>query len=205
MNSRASLRCHLGGAVMLVMASLPVHAATLTLQVKSTTGGAVEDAVVYLTSGKAARLAVQEPNAIIDQVNKEFVPLVSVVQTGTRINFPNKDNIRHQVYSFSKAKKFEIKLYADTPSKPVLFDQPGYVTMGCNIHDNMIAHLLVVDTPYFARTDRNGTARMAAVPPGDYTLTVWYYQRPDKDALEKPVSVKSDQTYTLDIPTRSTD
>jgi len=181
------------------------HAANLSLQVKSTTGTPVEDVIVYLMSNKTANLPVQSANAQIEQVDREFIPLVSVVQTGSRINFPNKDRFRHHVYSFSPAKKFEIKLYADTPSKPVLFDKAGYVVMGCNIHDNMISHLLIVDTPYFAKTDARGMARIVDVPAGDYSLIAWYYKQPDKDAQSIPLSLKTDATQTLVIKTRAGD
>lgn len=195
----------LAWATLLVVTLLPAQAATLTLQIKSASGVSVEDAVVYLMSNQTLQLPVRAPNARIDQINKTFVPPVSVVQTGTRISFPNKDNIRHHVYSFSKAKKFEIKLYADTPAKPVLFDQAGYVVMGCNIHDNMIAHMLVVDTPYFAVSDKRGVAQIMDVPPGEYSLIAWYYMRPDLDAAVTPLKLKADQTQTLVIKTRSTD
>lgn len=192
-------------ATLLIVAFLPAQAVTLTVNITSSSGAAVDDAVVYLMSNQTLKLPVRAPNARIDQINKTFVPPVSVVQTGTRISFPNKDNIRHQVYSFSKAKKFEIKLYADTPAKPVLFDQPGYVVMGCNIHDKMIAHMLVVDTPYFAVSDKRGVAQIMDVPPGDYSLIAWYYMRPDLDAAVTTLKLKSDQTQTLVIKTRSTD
>lgn len=192
-------------ATLLIAAFLPAQAATLTVNIISGSGAAVEDVVVYLMSNQTLKLPVRAPNARIDQINKTFVPPVSVVQTGTRISFPNKDNIRHHVYSFSKAKKFEIKLYADTPTKPVLFDQPGYVVMGCNIHDNMIAHMLVVDTPYFAVSDKRGVAQIMDVPPGEYSLIAWYYMRPDLDAAVTTLRLKADQTQTLVIKTRSTD
>ena len=205
MNAKWLLQYHVRWITLLFLATLSAQAATLTLQVKSASGAAVEDAVVYLMSPLTPRLRIREPNARIDQINKMFVPAVSVVQTGTRITFPNKDNIRHQVYSFSKAKKFEIKLYADTPAKPVLFDQPGYVVMGCNIHDNMIAHLLVVDTPYFALSDKRGMAQIVDVPTGDYSLIAWYYMRPDLDAASIPLNLKTDQAQILVIKTRPTD
>ncbi|OYY61027.1 MAG: hypothetical protein B7Y50_05510 [Hydrogenophilales bacterium 28-61-11] len=180
----------------------PAHAVTLTLQIRDTRGAAVEDAVVYLMSNQSHRMPVKNTTLRIDQVDKTFVPLVSVAQTGTRVSFPNKDNIRHHVYSFSSAKKFEIKLYADTPSQPVLFDKPGVVVMGCNIHDNMVAHLLLVDTPFFAQSDRQGNARIDGLPPGDYSLIAWYYMRPDKDAGEIPLSLKTDTSRTITITTR---
>ncbi|MEW6120815.1 MAG: methylamine utilization protein [Pseudomonadota bacterium] len=181
------------------------HAATLEVELRAAGGEPVEDAVVYLRSGKTRGLPLRAADARIDQIDKTFVPLVSVVQTGTRITFPNKDNIRHHVYSFSKAKRFEIKLYADTPAKPVLFDKPGYVVMGCNIHDTMIAHLLVVDTPWFAKSDRQGRASLRDVPPGDYSLIVWYYMRPDKDALASRVSLRGDEKRTLVVKTRASE
>lgn len=195
----------LAWATLLIVAFLPAQAATLTVNITSGSGAAVEDAVVYLMSNQTMKSPVRVPNARIDQINKTFVPPISVVQTGTRISFPNKDNIRHHVYSFSKAKKFEIKLYADTPAKPVLFDQPGYVVMGCNIHDNMIAHMLVVDTPYFAISDKRGVAQIMDVPPGEYSMIAWYYMRPDLDAAVTTLKLKVDQTQTLVIKTRSTD
>jgi plastocyanin len=205
MNARLHLQYHLSWITLFFTTTLSVQAATLTLQIRSASGVPVEDAVVYLMSPLTPKMPVREPNSRIDQVNKMFVPAVSVVQTGTRITFPNKDNIRHQVYSFSKAKKFEIKLYADTPAKPVLFDQPGYVVMGCNIHDNMIAHMLVVDTPYFGLSDKRGVAQIVDVPPGDYSLIAWYYMRPDMDAGVKPLSLKTDQTQALIIKIHPTD
>ena len=113
------------------------------------------------------------PTAIIDQVNRKFVPRVSVVQAGTPIKFPNSDNIRHSVYSFSAPRIFTLKLYAGTPAIPVVFDQPGIVVLGCNIHDTMVAWILVVNTPYFARTAADGTATLSGLPPGNYVLRTW--------------------------------
>ena len=181
------------------------QAATLTLNLRDERGNPAEDTVVYLMSEKTPGMPLKQPQTQIDQINKTFVPLVSVVQRGTRIQFPNKDNIRHHVYSFSKAKKFEIKLYADTPAKPILFDQPGYVAMGCNIHDTMIAHLLVVESPYFAVADRTGRAVISDVPPGNYSLIAWHYMRPDKDALVMPVKIGADASLTATVRTRTGD
>lgn len=175
------------------------QAASLSLQVRDGGGNPVEDAVVYLMSKHASRLPLKTPTLRIDQIDKTFVPLVSVAQTGTRVSFPNRDNIRHHVYSFSSAKKFEIKLYADTPSRPVVFDRAGVVVMGCNIHDTMIAHLLVVDTPYFGKSDRAGNLRIDDVPPGDYSLIAWDYLRPDRNALTMPLGLKGDTRRTLTL------
>ena len=95
-----------------------------------------------------------------------------VVQTGTSVSFPNFDTVRHHVYSFSPTKTFEIKLYAGTPAKPVIFDKAGTATLGCNIHDRMIAHIHVVDTPYFGVTDGMGRVTID-LPAGDHVARIW--------------------------------
>jgi len=103
-----------------------------------------------------------------------FVPHVLPVQTGTAVRFPNSDDIRHQVYSFSSAKQFQIPLYKGTPANPVVFDRAGVVTLGCSIHDRMTAYVVVVDTPYFATTDKKGRGALASLGAGKYSLRVWY-------------------------------
>jgi hypothetical protein len=97
---------------------------------------------------------------------------------GSAVSFPNKDTVRHHVYSFSPAKVFDLKLYAGTPTTQVVFGAPGVVVLGCNIHDKMAAWLLVVDTPYYAKTDTSGSATLTAVPGGNYTLRVWHPNLP---------------------------
>jgi hypothetical protein len=101
------------------------------------------------------------------------VPHVMVVRTGTTITFPNSDRIRHQVYSFSPAKTFALKLYAGSPKTPVEFDQSGLVVLGCNIHDTMVAFVGVVDSPYFAKTTDSGIATVN-LPAGRYRMRVWH-------------------------------
>lgn len=111
---------------------------------------------------------------VIDQIDKQFVPAVNVVPVGAAVQFPNKDQIRHHVYSFSPAKTFEIPLYAGTPKDRVVFDRPGVVVLGCNIHDWMRAYVFVTAAPYFAATGDDGTARLRGLPPGEYQLTLWH-------------------------------
>ena len=156
------------------------RAEQLRVSVVDQTGAPVPDAVVYAMPADAKASAkapsAKRPQAIIDQIKRRFVPLVSVVQVGTAVSFPNRDNIEHDVYSFSPAKRFELRLYHGIPAKPVVFDKPGLVVMGCNIHDQMIAYLLVVDTPWFAKTDAQGQASIENVRSGGYRLTVWHYR-----------------------------
>jgi hypothetical protein len=115
-------------------------------------------------------------------VKRRFVPLVSVAQTGAAITFPNKDNIEHDVYSFSPAKRFELNLYHGIPASPVVFDKPGLVVMGCNIHDAMIAYLLIVDTPWFAKTDASGQAIIDNLPADAYRVIAWHPRISDPNA-----------------------
>jgi hypothetical protein len=110
---------------------------------------------------------------IIDQRDKQFVPYVTALQVGTSVMFPNHDNIRHHVYSLSPAKKFELPLYTGIPAKPVVFDKVGFVTLGCNIHDWMIAYVAVLPTPYFQVTAKKGVALLKGLPAGQYTVKVW--------------------------------
>jgi hypothetical protein len=110
----------------------------------------------------------------VDQINLEFVPHVKPVVVGSPVYFPNKDDVRHHVYSFSPAKRFELPLYAGTPAAPVVFDRPGIVAIGCNIHDWMLGYLYVAETPYLARTGADGRARLENLPAGRYVVRVWH-------------------------------
>ena len=131
------------------------------------------DAVVAaFPSSGAPTNAGTPPQVIIDQIKKEFVPYVTAVQVGTPVAFPNKDNIRHHVYSFSDAKSFELPLYKGTPTEPIVFDTGGVVVLGCNIHDWMLAYVYILDTPYFARTGDDGLAVLPGLPPGTYDIEV---------------------------------
>jgi plastocyanin len=149
-----------------------LEAGSLTVVVKNGKGAPVSDAVVYAKSSATAARA--EKKAVIDQQNKQFIPYVTAVQVGTSVMFPNKDNIRHHVYSLSPAKRFELPLYAGVPAEPVVFDKEGFVTLGCNIHDWMIAYVAVLATPYFQITGRDGHVAWNDLAPGQYTVAVWH-------------------------------
>jgi plastocyanin len=160
-------------AAFLILAAVhPATAGTLLVEVRDIRGAAVSEAVVYAVP-EAKAPAPPARRAVLDQKNRMFVPHVLAIQTGTAVIFPNSDNVRHQVYSFSPAKRFQLPLYAGTPAEPVVFDKPGVVTVGCNIHDQMSAHLVVVDTPYFALT-ADGRAELSGLPEGKYDVRVWH-------------------------------
>lgn len=166
---RAMLRLTALTSAAIGFASLGI-AAELSVQFHDAAGKPVPDIVAYVNSAAAKPVGLQVD---IDQVNKEFVPYVTVVPVGSRIRFPNKDNIRHHVYSFSDAKKFELKLYSGVPAEPVLFDRAGVVALGCNIHDWMLAYVLVVDTPWFGKSNNNGELTLS-LPPGPHQLQLWH-------------------------------
>jgi hypothetical protein len=175
------------GSLALASSSL-VGAATLTVSVTDQDSAPVGDAVVYATPLVATVAHKAPAPAEIAQINKAFAPLVSVVQTGAALSFPNKDPFRHHVYSFSPAKTFELKLYSGVPAAPVVFDKPGVVILGCNIHDSMVAYLLVVDTPFFAKSDATGQAHLDGLPTGDYEVRVWHAR------LANPVAARTINT-----------
>jgi hypothetical protein len=119
-------------------------------------------------------------------VDKQFVAYVTPVYVGSRVRLlPNKDNVRHQVYSFSPAKRFDLPLYAGTDAPPVLFDKPGVVVLGCNIHDWMIGYIYVSETPFFAKTGSAGTASLEDMPSGDYLVKIWH---PSMERTEEAAS-----------------
>jgi len=154
--------------------ALTARAGNVQIQVNAPNGKPLADAVVFLDSPAAKALAKPTIGAEVAQANRQVAPQVSVVTVGSQVLFPNHDTVRHHVYSFSPAKTFELKLYSGKPSNPVLFDRSGVVILGCNIHDNMAAWVVVVETPYFGKTDANGRLTLDAVPNGNYQLHAWH-------------------------------
>ena len=166
----------LGCAGALLAAS--AQAADVQVQVQDASGRPLADAVVFLESEQARRQVRPVAGLEMAQNHKQFVPQVLIVPVGSEVRFPNHDTVRHHVYSFSPAKKFELKLYAGTPAQPVRFEQSGVVVLGCNIHDQMVGWVLVLDTPYYAQTSANGQVALSAVPAGHYRLRTWHARLP---------------------------
>lgn len=150
----------------------PLYAAVLQAELVDAAGEPLGDAVITLRGSSDSPRAL--PPVQMDQRNKQFQPHVLAVRTGTSVSFPNSDDIRHQVYSFSPAKRFELRLYQGTPSEPVLFDKPGLVVLGCNIHDWMLGYIYVTDDPWLAVSDDDGRAVIADLPAGRYVVTLWH-------------------------------
>jgi plastocyanin len=190
--SRRPARLVLALALVLLPVRLsPALLATGALEavVKDDQGQALADVVVSLAAPGAAA-APRPVQAVMDQQNKEFVPRVLPVLIGSPVMFPNRDNIRHHVYSFSSPKRFELPLYIGTPAAPVVFDKPGPVVLGCNIHDWMVGYIYVLPTPYFAKTSADGRARVAELPPGTYEVRVWHPRmRSEPEKTGKPITI----------------
>lgn len=164
-------------SLMLALAPVWAFAAggNIRVEIKTAKGEPVADAVASLIPTDAApRISPPEEPVRIVQREEEFTPYVTAVAVGTRVSFPNQDKVQHHVYSLSKTKPFELPLYKEQAHEPMLFDKAGVVSLGCNIHDWMSAYVVVLATPYFAKTPADGVAPLATVPPGHYRLEVWH-------------------------------
>lgn len=160
--------------LLLLATTLSAPAADFSCTISSPKGEPVADAVVSLVPLDVAAPPVSATAQVeIVQEDQEFTTYVTVVQAGTKVVFPNHDNVQHHVYSLSKPKKFELPLYNPGQAESIVIDIPGLVTIGCNIHDWMITHLVVVPTPWFAKTGDHGSARITA-PAGRYRLEIWH-------------------------------
>jgi len=158
---------------LLLVLPLAAVATELRVTVALADGTPLADAVVVAdpASSAAVDARARRPRAVMDQRNLQFVPEILVIRTGTSVEFPNSDQVLHQVYSFSGAKKFQLSLYAGRQHDPVVFDKPGLVVLGCNIHDNMIGYIYVTDSPWFGRSDAHGAVSLD-LPDGSYTVSV---------------------------------
>ena len=195
-------RISLVRAAFVLLLAPCARAPAMTVEVVDQTDAVLQDAVVYVvpTSGK---LPSHGPlTAVIDQVGRQFSPRVTVIQTGTSVTFPNKDNIRHQVYSFSLPKVFELRLYSGTTASPVVFDKQGLVVMGCNIHDQMVGFVQVVDTPWFAKSGPDGVARIDG-PNEDVVVHVWHWRAGDQKELVRTMKASPDARLRIAIDVKS--
>jgi plastocyanin len=167
-----------------------VQAANLQVLVQGAAGQPLADAVLLLEPQGAKPALKPAAEVEIAQRGRRFVPAVTVVPVGTKVQFPNQDTVRHHLYSFSPAKRFELKLYVGRPENPVEFDRAGVVVLGCNIHDTMVGWVIVSDTPWYAKTQATGRATLADVPPGHYVLRSWHPDLPaGSTGVEQPVTV----------------
>ena len=189
-----------GGLGALICAATTANAATLTVAVTDRAGKPVGDAAIYAVPAHRARSdAAAAPTAVMDQREQTFSPHVLVVEAGSAVEFPNHDTVGHHVYSFSDAKSFELPLYSGRAHAPIVFDTPGVVDIGCNIHDHMEAHIVIVDTPYFGVTSGSDSAEIVDVPPGQYTVHVYTPRLPPRSQPAPHSIVISNSAAHIDI------
>lgn len=171
---RAMRTPFLPAAIAVATLAVPAAASAATVQVtvRQADGTPLRDAVVMIESAAAPR-AVRRQAYVMEQRNIAFQPHVLVVPVGAQVLFPNRDTVRHHVYSFSKPKRFDLKLYGREDQRSVTFDTAGVVALGCNIHDTMTGFIVVSATPLYATADAQGRVVIADVPAGGVTLRVF--------------------------------
>lgn len=171
------------------LAAAPAAAAPVAITVHGQTGAALAGAVVTVeVPGRAAPVA--RGPYVIEQRDIQFQPRVLIVPVGATVGFPNRDKVRHHVYSFSKPRKFDLRLYGREDTRTVLFDKPGVVALGCNIHDAMSGFVFVTATPFAAQAGAAGRVAWSDVPPGQAVLRVWHPSiRAPGNTLSRPVTV----------------
>ena len=187
-------------ANLLQAVSIAASAATVVVEVRDPQGAPLTDAVVYATPEGHDSAHANRGAAVMDQKDKTFVPHVLPVQVGTSVKFPNSDDIQHQVYSFSPAKTFQLPLYKGTPANPVIFTSAGVVTLGCNIHDKMNGFIVVLDTPYFEKTETGGRVEVRNLEPGKYSVHVWHpdmASEPPAQTISIGDSDRKELTFTV--------
>ena len=182
------------------LASAPLAAAPLTVRVVDAAGQPVRNAVVTLRPAGAAARPMRAAGAYsVSQKDLQFHPFVLVVPVGATVSFPNLDPTKHHVYSFSPAKRFELKLFARDQSRSVNFDKAGMVALGCNIHDAMSAYIVVTDSAWTSRTDNRGVVRFGDVPPATGSLSVWhpYLRAPGGTLTQRLAANQTTASFTV--------
>jgi plastocyanin len=169
------------------------HAGVLEVKALQRDGKPLVGAVITVDAESPALPPATPLEAVMDQVNLAFVPDVLVLPVNSSVQFPNSDAVRHQVYSFSNVRKFQLPLYRGKPYPPVVFERPGVVTLGCNIHDNMLAYIVVTAAPFFGRTNATGSWAAPAAPGGRYRVRVWHPLASEPADIERVVQVGSDR------------
>jgi plastocyanin len=167
----------------------PVAAASLTVRVVDSSGKPVRDAVVTLYPASGVRSPKPSGRYVVSQQNLQFHPFLSIVSVGADVSFPNFDNTKHHVYSFSAAKWFELKLFAKDQSRTVHFEKPGVVALGSNIHDQMSAFSVITDSQWTARTNGQGLASFSDAPNAPGRLVLWHpYLRAPGGTMQQQIA-----------------
>lgn len=176
-------------ALALAGAISPLAAAPLSVRVVDAAGRPVRDAVITLNPSSGARAPRAAGRYVVSQKNLKFQPFLTIVPVGAEVSFPNLDPTKHHVYSFSPAKRFELKLFARDQSRAVRFDKPGVVALGCNIHDAMSAFIFVTNSAWTARTNAQGMAVFSDAPNAAGRAIVWHpYLRSPGGTMQQAIA-----------------
>lgn len=166
--------------------SYAAFAQDVTLNVVDQHGQPLKNVVIELVSEADDKSSQQLPVLIMDQVDKQFSPTLLIAQQGQQVNFPNSDNIRHHVYSFSPAKPFQLKLYSGQPESPITFENQGVVVLGCNIHDSMVGYIYVARSSHVYQSDEQGNVQLSGLTL-PMQLSLWHSLQ--QNALEEKQSL----------------
>ena len=196
-----------------VQACLKEDTACVQIQVNNVNNKPLANMVVYLEPLTGQIVPQQSQTVEITQESKSFIPYISVSQKATKVNFVNKDDITHHIYSADSENKFSLKIRAGETDSSAHFDHAAEIAMGCNIHDWMSGYLLVVNTPYFAKTDEQGLASFTLSELGKYRVVVWHPQMQaennrmivEKDLLSADITTFTLQKAMDDIPVQTSD
>lgn len=189
----------LAALLALLAPAAPAVSANLSLQALNADGRPLRGAVVQIYALDASAHHPGPEHTVMDQIDRMFEPDLLIIPVGSTIVFPNSDSVAHQIYSFSPAKRFQLPLYHGQPYPPTQFDQPGIITLGCNIHDQMLAYVVVTEAAYFGRTDEQGRWSADAAP-GHYRLTLWHPRLRDPlVTLEQQVVVADAKAATVNV------
>jgi plastocyanin len=173
--------------------ALALPARDFTVTVKQRDAAPLVGAVVLLEADAPTVPPAPPVRATMDQLNLAFEPDVLVIPVHSSVQFPNSDAVSHQVYSFSSARPFQLPLYRGRPYPPVTFEQPGVITLGCNIHDNMLAYIVVTRAPYFGRTDRQGRWSVSNLAAGRYRVRLWHPLLDERRDIDRLVGEAEEQ------------
>jgi plastocyanin len=178
---KPALACKVSALLTLCFAAVPPAAwaqSRVQITVKDSLGKPIANSVVMVQPDDGAALPsrLSRRDFAVQQIDREFVPKITIAALGSRVTFPNRDVVQHSVYSFSKAKPFEIPIYAGDSPQVITLDKAGVVTLGCNIHDWMVGYIVVADAPIAETTKADGMVTIADLPRGKYTLRVWHSQ-----------------------------
>ncbi len=180
-----------------------LRAAEVTVAATDQQQEPITDLVIWLTPlDQPVPPAPAGLHASVEQKDEEFNPYITVVRVGTEVAFPNHDKVQHHVYSLSRPAKFEIPLYGGDETESVVLDKPGFIPVGCNIHDWMISHIVVVDTPWFGQTDPTGRLALDELPAGRYQLSAWHPRLRKPHEEELTLSDTTATAVNLDLKLR---